>query len=168
MLSEVYARNHLLITDSHAVSGLVSPVAGRLLNHLRNWSKPRLLVKDALVVHLHTGESETSGEVYLPARSLILAHEYVDLASDPHLRTLHEPGERISVRLGLSGIRGASLRGQMDQTHLDGQAPYFVLHAPKLIAPRDASRDLVETMKNLRYIIVNRDRINLLLRQASP
>ncbi|HMS18459.1 MAG TPA: hypothetical protein PKA37_16570 [Planctomycetota bacterium] len=164
MSNQIITRNHLLLTDRYAISGMISPIAGRLVDHLRTFSKPCLAIRDARVLTLTTGTIETSDEALLTTKSLVLSHEYVDCGSDQHLRTVHEHYDRVPVRLKLEGFAQSTLRGYIEASGLDWQTPFLVLKSPELELHGPEDEGHRDVLRGLSYVIVNRDRINLLIR----
>jgi hypothetical protein len=164
MSTDLITRNHLLLTEDYAISGLISPMAGRLVDHLRNVRKPYLSLRDGRVLDLKSRSIESANDVLVTVNSILLAHEYIDAGSDQHLRGIHAQHKRIPVRLKLQGIPQATLQGTLEESGLDWQTPFVVLTKPELDLDGESDSGHQDILRGLAYIIVNRDRINLLIR----
>ena len=153
------SRNHLILTENLAVHGQISPVAGRLADHLSTYTRKYIKLLEAKVTNLTTGESEHAREIHVAHSTIILAHEFVDVSSDAHLRAMNTGADRVCVRMEMRGLPQMTLQGIVGNTVMNSPAKYIVLS--NLDVDNHGLQENIrnEFLKSLPYVIVNRDRI---------
>ncbi|MAG57986.1 MAG: hypothetical protein CMJ83_17005 [Planctomycetes bacterium] len=152
-------RNHLLLTESIAAKGDVTPCAGRLVDHLGNSAKPVLNLVNVEITWLLTGETEEVAELVLKLDQVLFAHEYVAMSSDPHLAAMSTEEQIPSVRISMVGASGLRIGGRMRNSSLEWQRPFMVMQRPQIELLRDDAARLASQLQDLPYLLVNRDRI---------
>ncbi len=149
-------RNHLLATHSTLVHGLVSPMVGRLGDHLRTYSRPYLTVEDAQVHDLEQGTITRVPSMMLQLEVVLWAHEFVALAGDEHRRKITQPEERGPVRVRFADPRGLECTGLVANTVLSNMSRFFVLLDPVTGAAGPLAEKHADAMRGLHYVLINR------------
>ncbi len=152
-------KNHLFITPELWVRGVVDPCPVRLADHLRNWKRPELSIRDASVqwTKLPSGPPAEFDQLLLARAEIVVAHEYVDLASDPHLRQMHQASPHESVRLYLRGFPGSTLEGRIPSSQVEGELSFLTLLDPVSVLP--TLPEVEAAVRNLPYLLVQRSMV---------
>ncbi len=155
-MTQAPIRNHLLATRSAIVRGFVTPLVGRLSDHLRTWNRPFITVENAEIQDLVDGETRTAAVTLVQLESLIWAHEFVALAGDDHLRRQYEPEDEAAVRLVLREPAGLSIEGITTASSLAHMSRFLALQRLRGTAAAPEAQKHADAMAGLSYILVKR------------
>lgn len=154
------ARNHLLVTDDQFVRGSLRPLRGRMADHLRTTTRPWLSMSDAEIFFFDDSDQQHFERLHIPLHQVIFAHEYIDLSGDPHLQSKgHAAEEFIAVAL----LGALAVRGRLKRQSLEQDNRFLTLVAPEFLTTDEASLGRVQPLKGLPWILIQRDKIRVLL-----
>ena len=154
----------LFLTDSFLIKGEVENKYARLSNLLDEHRKYFLKVKNATLVDLNTCDRITTPVLHVNLDEILLAHEFLDTASDPRQAELFKDQTCNKVRLFFTGHLNVEVGGEVrpGAYEVDDRATrrFFVMRNPQLrgLNSRD-DQDLALLLK-MSYVIINKTRLS--------
>jgi hypothetical protein len=155
-------RNHLLATPRLLARGRVTPLSARLVDHLCGEPRAWFRVEDSEVTEVESGLTYQTPSLFLSTAHVVLAHEYVDLGGDQHLRHMFREKEAVRVRVLLDRLPGITLLGVMRNGPMAWDRRFVVIQEPRVEGDSARSGHLATAVNGLPYLLVNRDRIEAL------
>jgi len=160
--------NHLLLTESFFIKGHVSTGTRRLSTYLNDMDKPFVEVGHPAIINCTDGSESQSERVLLRFPDLLLAFELEDTEGDETLKSLSDHGRILTpVKIHIGGKHPMEIRGNMDSHTAErvalGRNDFIVVKDPAirgLPVPVTAENAFPDALP---YIIVNRNRIELVL-----
>jgi hypothetical protein len=160
--------NHLLLTESFFIKGHVATGTRRLSTYLNDVDKPFLEVGHPIIISCTDGSQHQSERALLRCQDLLMAFELEESEGDETLKTLSEQGKTLTaVKIHIGGKHPMEIRGDMDSRTVEriafGPSDFMVVKDPSI-----QGLPVPVTVENavpdaLTYIIVNRNRIELVL-----
>ena len=155
-------RNHLFIGEGLLIVGELFPKGERLVDHLNHCATHFV---DIHAAELRAGEAvDQSERISLRIDAVSLAHEYVGLSGDPHLKQHAEPSTR-PAQILLDSPPGVRIHGKLRPDQLEGAHRFLVLMEPTAVGLPSAA---AKSLEGLPYLLVNRDRIQCILYPEGP
>jgi hypothetical protein len=155
----------LLLTDAFLIKGQVENKYTRLSQVLDEYRKHFIRVRDATLIDLNTKDRIQTPLLHVNVDEILLAHELLDTAGDPHAARLArgaEPTHR--VRVFYTGNLNVELAGEVRAHSYEATDKatrrFFVMHNPEVRGMNlEGDKDL-ELLKKLGYAILNKTRIS--------
>lgn len=158
-------RNHLLLTDELLLRGNLHPLRGRLADHLRRSGGQCLTLEDVELRFLDSGDSQEFVRLHVPTERVVFAHEYVDLASDPHLRVSVVSEARIPAVVMLDSV---SLNGEVSRRQLQSDDPFILLRDPRMLTADEEATRRVAPLRGLPWILIGRRHVQVVIEDEAP
>jgi hypothetical protein len=148
-------RNHLLATEHVVVRGLVSPLVGRLADHLRTCRRSFVTVTNAEVRTLITDHVTTADLVRVGIDTIVWAHEFVALSGDDFRRRHHEVDAEHPVILTMDRPDGLTLSGWQPDITATQDLDFFVVKKPRAEGATPLAMRHAQIIEPLPYVLVN-------------
>lgn len=155
----------LLLTDTLLVRGRIEARARRLSSYLNKTNRRFIAIADASVLDVESGTVTESSAIHLHRDAIVVAHEFFENAGQELLKLLSDADarDRVAVRLRLRWPSVPAIAGSLPRSTFHasdfGQPDFLVLTEPKIERLAEPPRRDGEVLKSLRYLIVNRARI---------
>jgi predicted transcriptional regulator len=155
----------LLLTDAFLIKGQIENKYTRLSQVLDEYRKYFIRVRDATLIDLNTKDRIQTPLLHVNVDEILLAHELIDTAGDPHAARMARSGEETHrVRVFYTGNLNVELAGEIRQQSYEATDKatrrFFVMHHPEVRGMNlDGDKDL-ELLKRLGYAILNKTRLS--------
>jgi hypothetical protein len=151
--------NHLFLTSRFLIKGRVRTGDQRLTNFLRAYRRPFLPLENFSICDLEVGGWEEAENGSVRLEEILLAHEYLGLSGDEHLRGLAEETlfdlQRVSFALSGSPsleVEGLVRRDSVAHHDLSG---FLVVKHPELRRVHEPRAEALQCLKNLPYLVLH-------------
>jgi hypothetical protein len=157
----------LLLTDSFLIKGQVENKYTRLSQLLDEYRRYFLRVRDATLIDLNSRDRIQTPLLHVNLDEVLLAHELIETAGDPHAARLATDGIRYQrVRVFYTGNLNVEIAGQVRPGSYEADdrstRRFFVMRQPEVRGMKlEGDRDL-ELLKGLSYCILNKTRLSYL------
>jgi len=158
----------VLYTDTFLIKGHINTGDRRLSSYLNNARQRFIDVEEAVLVK-HNGEDRIpASSMQVHIRDILFAHESED-TGDQTLRNLaNQQRDEIGVTAYFSSLAPLQLSGRIHKRALDSDArrhyDFIVVVQPEFQGLPDNTAPEYDLLRNLDYVIVNRDRLAFLFR----
>jgi len=154
----------LLLTDAFLIKGQVENKYTRLSQLLDEYRKYFVRVRDATLIDLNSRDRINTPLLHVNVDEILLAHELIETAGDPHAARLAHDANVQRVRAFYTGNLNVEIAGQVRPGcyEADDRATrrFFVMQKPEVRGMKiDGDRDL-ELLKGLPYAILNKTRLS--------
>ncbi|MEM7306808.1 MAG: hypothetical protein AAF682_09065 [Planctomycetota bacterium] len=155
----------LLLTDAFLIKGQIDNKYTRLSQVLDEYRKYFIRVRDATLIDLNTKDRIQTPLLHVNIDEILLAHELIDTAGDPHAARLTQGGnDTHRVRVFYTGNLNVELAGDIRAQSYEATDKatrrFFVMHNPEIRGMNlEGDRDL-ELLKGLGYVILNKTRLS--------
>jgi hypothetical protein len=154
----------LLLTDAFLIKGQVENKYTRLSQLLDEYRKYFIKVRDATLIDLNSRDRISTPLLHVNVDEILLAHELIETAGDPHAARLADEGSVERVRAFYTGNLNVEIAGQVrpGSYEVDDRASrrFFVMQKPEVRGMKlEGDRDL-ELLKGLSYAILNKTRLS--------
>jgi len=154
----------LFLTDSFLIKGEVENKYARLSNLLDEHRKYFLKVKNATLVDLNTCDRITTPVLHVNLDEILLAHEFLDTASDPRQAELFKDQTCNKVRLFFTGHLNVEVGGEVrpGSYEVDDRATrrFFVMRNPQLRGLNAREDEDLLLLLKMSYVIINKTRLS--------
>jgi hypothetical protein len=157
----------LLLTDAFLIKGQVDNKYTRLSQLLDEYRRYFLRVRDATLIDLNSRDRIQTPLLHVNLDEVLLAHELIETAGDPHAARLATDGIRYQrVRVFYTGNLNVEIAGQVRPGSYEADdrstRRFFVMRQPEVRGMKlEGDRDL-ELLKGLSYCILNKTRLSYL------
>jgi hypothetical protein len=155
----------LLLTDAFLIKGQIESKYTRLSQVLDEYRKYFIRVRDATLIDLNTKDRIQTPLLHVNVDEILLAHELIDTAGDPHAARLARGAEETHrVRVFYTGNLNVELAGEVRAQCYEATDKatrrFFVMHNPEVRGMQlEGDKDL-ELLKKLSYAILNKTRLS--------
>lgn len=154
----------LLLTDAFLIKGLVDPKTKRLSSHLDELRNHFVSVRDATLVDVRSRNVIHTPRILINVDRIVLAHEFLDTASDTYHKNLSQNRELIPIRVFHVGAVNFEVGGEARPGSYEVNDPtkrFFVIEKPKIrgIDIRGENDELAVLLR-LDYVIVSKTRLS--------
>ncbi|HKE00858.1 MAG TPA: hypothetical protein VKE69_07610 [Planctomycetota bacterium] len=154
----------LLVTDAFLIKGSVEPKPKRFFNLLDEWRSRFITVRDATLIDLRNRNTIRTPRILVNMERIVLAHEFIDTASDRTARALAQDRKLVSIRAFHVGAVNFELAGQVrpgSYEPSEAAKRFFVMERPSIRGIDVQGReDELALLTQLDYVIVARDRLS--------
>jgi len=154
----------LFLTDSFLIKGEVENKYARLSNLLDEHRRYFLKVKNATLVDLNTCDRITTPVLHVNLDEILLAHEFIDTASDPRQAELFKDQTCNKVRLFFTGHLNVEVGGEVrpGAYEVDDRATrrFFVMRNPQLRGLNSHDDQDLSLLLKMSYVIINKTRLS--------
>ena len=158
--------NHLFLTSRFLVKGRVATGGKRLTDLLEMYRRDFLAIDDITLFDVEHGDQVISGRGHLRMEDVLLAHEFLDVSSDDHLRSMFEKEDHEYVMASMYFRPPGSVEvvGRVRRSILQATRPneFFVVQSPNVKGLNDRSEPDFLRLQQLSYAIVNRSQVHCL------
>ncbi len=160
----------LFLTDSFLIKGQVEKKYTRLSQLLDEYRKYFVRIRDATLVDLGTRERIQTPLLHMNVDEILLAHEFLDEAGDPHKAALAQMsmGDQVfhKVRAFYTGNLNVEIAGEIRPGSYEADdrstRRFFVMRNPEVRGMKiDDDADL-KLLRDLPYLILNKTRLSYL------
>lgn len=153
----------LFLTDAFIIKGRIANKYQRLTKMLEDSERTFIEVQQATMVSLRGTEVINTPKVLINRSEIILAHEFVDRASDGSMRRLATNEKPTRIRAFYNGAVQLELAGQIEPkayepTHNSGRW-YFIMQDPTIRGIDFESNEHLSVLKSLKYAIVRKSKL---------
>jgi len=153
----------LFLTDSFIIKGRIANKYQRLTKMLEDSERTFIEVEQATMVSLRGTEVIDAPKVLVNRSEIILAHEFVDGASDGSMRQLASNDKTARVRAFYSGAVQLELAGKIEPkayepAHNSGRW-YFIMQEPSIRGINLEANEHLAVLKSLNYAIVRKSKL---------
>ena len=155
----------LLLTDAFLIKGQVENKYTRLSQLLDEYRKFFIKVRDATLIDLNSRDRIHTPLLHVNLDEVLLAHELIETAGDPHAAQLAEDGLTYQrVRAFYTGNLNVEIAGQVRPQCYEADdrstRRFFVMRDPEVRGMKiDGDQDL-GLLKGLPYAILNKTRMS--------
>jgi hypothetical protein len=155
----------LLLTDAFLIKGQVENKYTRLSQLLDEYRKFFIKVRDATLIDLNSRDRVQTPLLHVNVDEILLAHELIETAGDPHAARLAHDGFRYQrVRTFYTGNLNVEIAGEVRPNCYEADdrstRRFFVMRNPEVRGMKiEGDRDL-ELLKGLPYAILNKTRLS--------
>ena len=155
----------LLLTDAFLIKGQVENKYTRLSQLLDEYRKFFIKVRDATLIDLRSRDRIQTPLLHVNLDEVLLAHELIETAGDPHAAALTHEGVRYQrVRTFYTGNLNVEIAGEVRPGcyEIDDRSTrrFFVMRSPEVRGMNlDGDRDL-GLLQGLPYVILNKTRLS--------
>lgn len=155
----------LLLTDAFLIKGQVDNKYTRLSQLLDEYRRYFVKVRDATLIDLNSRDRIHTPLLHVNLDEVLLAHELIETAGDPHAAQLANDGVRYQrVRAFYTGNLNVEIAGMVRPKSYEADdrstRRFFVMRDPEVRGMKlDGDRDL-ELLKKLDYAILNKTRMS--------
>lgn len=154
----------LFLTDSFLIKGEVETKYDRLSQMLDEHRKYFLKIRNATLVDLNTCDRITTPLLHVNMDEILLAHEFLDSASDVQAAELYKNVHFNKVRVFFTGHLNVEVGGEVrpGSYEVDDRATrrFFVMRNPQLRGFNARGDDDLGQITDLSYVIVNKTRLS--------
>ena len=154
----------LFLTDSFLIKGEVQNKYARLSNLLDEHRRYFLKVRNATLVDLNTCDRITTPVLHVNLDEILLAHEFLDTASDPRQAELFKDQKLNKVRLFFTGHLNVEVGGEVrpGSYEVDDRATrrFFVMRNPALRGFNTREDKDLGLLTRMSYVIINKTRLS--------
>jgi hypothetical protein len=154
----------LFLTDSFLIKGEVERKYNRLSQMLDEHRKYFLKVRNATLVDLNTCDRIVTPLLHVNMDEILLAHEFLDSASDSSAAELYKHVNFAKVRVFFTGHLNIEVGGEVrpGSYEVDDRATrrFFVMRNPQLRGFNSRGNDDLGQVKDLSYLIINKTRLS--------
>ena len=154
----------LFLTDSFLIKGEVQNKYARLSNLLDEHRRYFLKVRNATLVDLNTCDRITTPVLHVNLDEILLAHEFLDTASDPRQAELFKDQKLNKVRLFFTGHLNVEVGGEVRPSsyEVDDRATrrFFVMRNPALRGFNTREDKDLGLLSRMSYVIINKTRLS--------
>jgi hypothetical protein len=154
----------LFLTDSFLIKGEVQNKYARLSNLLDEHRRYFLKVRNATLVDLNTCDRITTPVLHVNLDEILLAHEFLDTASDPRQAELFKDQKLNKVRLFFTGHLNVEVGGEVrpGSYEVDDRATrrFFVMRNPTLRGFNTREDKDLGLLTRMSYVIINKTRLS--------
>jgi hypothetical protein len=154
----------LFLTDSFLIKGEVDGKYNRLSQMLDEHRKYFLRVRNASLVDLNTCDRITTPLLHVNVDEILLAHEFLDSASDSKAADLYRNVNFNKVRAFFTGHLNVEVGGEVrpGSYEVDDRATrrFFVMRKPQLRGFNTHDDADLDQLTGLPYVIVNKTRLS--------
>jgi hypothetical protein len=153
----------LFLTDAFLIKGRIAHKYQRLTKMLEDAERTFIQIQDATMVSLRGAEVINAPRVLVNRSEIIVAHEFVDTASDESMRQLAHNEKPVRIRAFYSGAIQLELAGQIEPaayepSHNSGRW-YFIMQKPVLRGLKLEANEQLAVLKSLPYAIVRKSKL---------
>lgn len=154
----------LLLTDVFLIKGRIENKYTRLSQLLDEYRKYFVRVRDATLIDLTSRDRIHTPLLHVNIDEVLLAHEFIETAGDPHAARLADGVLYQRVRVFYTGNLNVEIAGQVRPGSYEADdrssRRFFVMRQPEVRGMSvDGDRDL-ELLKELPYVILNKTRLS--------
>lgn len=154
----------VFLTDHFLIKGTVEGKYTRLSQLLEGYRKRFITVKDATLVDLKSRERIQTPQLLVNLSEVILAHEFLDTASDPTMAQLAKHAvHNHKVRVFYTGSLNLEVAGEIRpgcyEVTDQRSGRFFVIKNPVLRGVEWDGDDDLKLLSTLDYAILSRDRL---------
>ncbi len=154
----------LLMTDAFLIKGQVEGKYTRLSQLLDEHRKYFIKVRDATLIDLKSRDRIQTPLLHVNIDEILLAHELIETAGDPHAALLTDRIKYQRVRTFYTGNLNVEIAGEVRPGCYEADdrstRRFFVMRTPELRGMNlDGDRDL-GLLKSLEYAILNKSRLS--------
>ena len=154
----------LLLTDAFLIKGQVENKYTRLSQLLDEYRKYFIKVKDATLIDLNSRDRISTPILHVNLDEVLLAHELIETAGDPHAARLADGIKYQRVRAFYTGNLNVEIAGMVRPAAYEADdrstRRFFVMQKPEVRGMKlEGDRDL-ELLKGLSYAILNKTRLS--------
>ncbi|HED66749.1 MAG TPA: hypothetical protein ENJ09_14490 [Planctomycetes bacterium] len=154
----------LLLTDAFLIKGQVEAKYTRLSQLLDEYRKYFVRVRDATLIDLNTRDRINTPLLHVNVDEILLAHELIETAGDPHAARLADEVHTQRVRAFYTGNLNVELAGEVRPGCYEADdrstRRFFVMQNPEVRGMKlEGDRDL-ELLSGLSYAILNKTRLS--------
>jgi hypothetical protein len=154
----------LLLTDAFLIKGLVENKYTRLSQLLDEYRKYFIKVRDATLIDLNSRDRINTPLLHVNVDEILLAHELIETAGDPHAARLADETHIQRVRAFYTGNLNVEIAGSVRPGCYEADdrstRRFFVMQKPEVRGMKiDGDRDL-ELLGGLSYCILNKTRLS--------
>jgi hypothetical protein len=154
----------LFLTDSFLIKGEVDRKYDRLSQMLDEYRKYFLKVRNATLIDLNTCDRITTPLLHVNMDEILLAHEFLDSASDQQAAEVYRNVHFNKVRAFFTGHLNVEVGGEVrpGSYEVDDRATrrFFVMRNPQLRGFNARGDDDLSQITGLPYVIVNKTRLS--------
>ncbi len=154
----------MFLTDSFLIKGEVENKYTRLQNLLDEHRRYFIKVKNATLVDLNTCDRITTPVLHINMDEILLAHEFLDTASDPRQAELFRLQKFHKVRVFFTGHLNLEVGGEVrpGSYEVDDRSTrrFFAMRAPALRGFNAREDPDLNLITKLSYVIVNKTRLS--------
>lgn len=154
----------MLLTDAFLIKGVVEPKTKRLSNHLDELRNHFVSVRDATLIDVKSRNVIQTPRILINVERVVLAHEFLDTASDAYHKNLSQNRHLIPIRVFHVGAVNFEVSGDARPNSYEVNDPtkrFFVIERPKIrgIEIR-GEKDELSVLTRLDYVIVSKARLS--------
>jgi uncharacterized protein DUF6812 len=154
----------LFLTDSFLIKGEIENKYTRLSSMLDEHRRYFLRIKNATLVDLNTCDRITTPVLHVNMDEILLAHEFLDTASDPRQAELFRNQKTNKVRVFFTGHLNLEVGGEVrpGSYEVDDRATrrFFVMRNPILRGFNAREDQDLGLLGKMEYVIVNKTRLS--------
>jgi hypothetical protein len=153
----------LFLTDAFLIKGRIARKYQRLTKMLEDAERTFIQIEEATMVSLRGSEVISTPKVLVNRSEIILAHEFVDTASDESMRRMATNEKPIRIRAFYSGAVQLELAGQIEPaayepSHNSGRW-YFIMQKPSIRGINLDANEQLSVLKSMEYAIVRKSKL---------
>ena len=154
----------LLLTDAFLIKGQVENKYTRLSQLLDEFRKYFVRVREATLIDLNSRDRISTPLLHVNVDEILVAHELIETAGDPHAAALAEEAEVQRVRAFYTGNLNVEIAGEVRPGCYEADdrstRRFFVMQKPEVRGMKlEGDRDL-ELLSGLPYAILNKTRLS--------
>lgn len=154
----------LFLTDSFLIKGEIENKYTRLSTMLDEHRKFFFKIRNATLVDLNTCDRITTPLLHVNVDEILLAHEFIDTASDPRQQELSRDQAFHKVRMFFTGHLNMEVGGEVrpGSYEADDRATrrFFVMRNPTLRGFNSRNDKDLSLLSKMSYVIVNKTRLS--------
>lgn len=155
----------LILTDAFLIKGQIENKYTRLSQVLDEYRKYFIKVRDATLIDLNTRDQIQTPLLHVNIDEILLAHELIDAAGDPHAKGLAQGGDETHrVRVFYTGNLNVELAGEIRARSYEATdratRRFFVMHNPEVRGMGLEGDNDLGLLKGLNYAILNKTRLS--------
>lgn len=153
----------LFLTDAFLIKGRIAHKYQRLTKMLEDAERTFIQIEEATMVSLRGSEVISAPRVLVNRSEIILAHEFVDTASDKSMRQFAANEKPVRIRAFYSGSVQLELAGQIEPaayepSHNSGRW-YFNMQKPQIRGINLDANEQLSVLKSMQYAIVRKSKL---------
>jgi hypothetical protein len=160
----------LFLTDSFLIKGQVERKYTRLSQLLDEYRKYFIKIRDATLVDLGTRERIHTPLLHMNVDEILLAHEFIDEAGDPHKAAMAQLAlaDQVMhrVRAFYTGNLNVEISGEIRPGAYEADdrstRRFFVMRKPDVRGLKVEDDTDLKLLKDLPYLILNKTRLSYL------
>ena len=154
----------LLLTDAFLIKGAVDPKKKRLSNCLDELRGQFVTVRDATLVDVRSRNVIQTPKILVNVDRVVLAHEFLDTASDTFQKNLSQDRELAPIRVFHVGSLNFEVAGDARPGSYELNNPnkrFFIIERPKIKGLEvKGEDDEMSILERLDYVIVSKSRLS--------